>query len=268
MLLGWAAVQSLLILFHWRELDNESKKAAVRLTKVLDKDLDSPVWIYGYLILHAPFFGYAAYRLTFEPLLPLGSLGWFGSLLCAIPFAGLILVLTFFIVYTLSMFCLIWVSLIRGNLKDSGMALLSCIGSLCLTILTTVLSLGAEISCKDLTASDDVHPTNIMLSPSYVFGTTYNSSDPLWARVLEGASFSGYAVYNVIWLLVFVLILGLLCVGTFSLYPANSTSWGPEVSGKRISLWNFGFTLLVFGLYLRYYDGQGTNKPGWTEFLG
>jgi hypothetical protein len=263
LLVGWAAVQTLIILFHRREMGDESKREAVRLAQVLHKELDGRPEMSVYLLLHAPFFGYVGYRMAFE--LPASKLGVVGKYLCTVPVGLLMLLFLFLSVYAIRMLFRCFVGLFRGKAKECCMALLSCVGSLGLAVLSLSLYMGALITCP--VVGESSFPPEVIVSPKRVFSTTYYATAPLWLRIFEGTVLFGYIVYNAVWLLLYFVILVSLFVAI--LMPANDTPLlSPRKDRRKVSAGTFCFTLVLFILYLMHYDEQDTNKPRWSEFLG
>jgi hypothetical protein len=64
---AWSIVQSLLLIFHIREMSELDMASSIRATRLLDSALkeSSKKWWTPYVALHTPFFGYLYYVLTF-----------------------------------------------------------------------------------------------------------------------------------------------------------------------------------------------------------
>jgi hypothetical protein len=81
LVLGWLAVQTLLIVLHAREMDESDMKDTVRTAARLEKDLSQREWWWTtlFLALHLPFFGYPCYLAAFHPWIPPDAKGflWF-----------------------------------------------------------------------------------------------------------------------------------------------------------------------------------------------
>jgi len=69
---GWAALQSLLALFHRREMSEMEMAAAVRVARALNAELKEHRWWWDalFVVLHLPFFGYPAYLVAFLCMVP------------------------------------------------------------------------------------------------------------------------------------------------------------------------------------------------------
>jgi hypothetical protein len=248
-------------------MGDEDKKAAVRLTEVLDKELDDQFWIGVYLLLHSPFFGYVGYRFAFEPLLPPDTFGFVGGAFFGF-FYMLPRLLFFFglpVLFVSAIFMLLRCldSLSRGKLLESGLRLLYFVGLVSLATLSFSVVLG--IFASNLS---NPLPPGVRVSPKYIFSLIYDSTDGLESRIFEGAALAGYVIYNGVWMLLYSLFVFVPFVAIFLHLRRNAPLLDFRVGGWRISLGNFCFTLVVFILYFVHYDKQGTKKPGWTDYLG
>jgi hypothetical protein len=86
---GWLLVQSLLLIFHSRELSDLDMASSIRAARLLDAALkeSSQKYQFSYVALHAPFLGYIGYALAFQLELP-PWLQWFSDgveIILAIP---------------------------------------------------------------------------------------------------------------------------------------------------------------------------------------
>jgi uncharacterized membrane protein len=66
---GWFAVQTLLFLFHLREMSDMEMAATVRIAMTINAGLKKQAsrWVNLFVVLHLPFFGYLAYLASFRP---------------------------------------------------------------------------------------------------------------------------------------------------------------------------------------------------------
>ncbi|KAI9866507.1 MAG: hypothetical protein M1813_001058 [Trichoglossum hirsutum] len=253
---GWSAVQTLLLLFHLREMSKMEMAAAVRIARTVNAELEEQAgrWNTLFIVLHLPFFGYPAYLASFHPWFSEHATGFVGFLKGCGWFLG-ILVSLLVVKFTF------WGS-IFGTF--SGLTRISGLGKL-LFLLTF------PVSCAWLIASSwSYYQQNCGDKSKYCVGnftSFFEPQSPMYYIVDE--SFD--VLYKGLWLLLFLALISLVYFVTVMpmedfdiLASSNSTS----IARKMSSLGNALFVLAVFVLYLIWYDPSKTSKPTWTDVLG
>jgi hypothetical protein len=257
---GWVAVQLLLVLLHRREMNEIEMVATVRAARTLNGELKEhgPRWYSLFIVLHLPFFAYPAYLATFKP--------WFSE--NATGFAS-------------------W-------LRDYGERVYPLFATGIIWLAFGSLIIGIQ---HILTARETPAPWKFIFPfaipwlvvwflaswSSYIVQYSGDSSrSPDSALFFKPHSPLYYIVdrsFEKFFLLLFngFLMLGLLSVELaiyfntfFPAYDPSEASLPENKPTRKISSsWgNALFVLVIFGLYLHWYDPSKTWKPNWTDFLG
>jgi hypothetical protein len=235
---GWCAVHTLLLLFHFRELSELEMAAAVRVARTVNAELGekSESLILFYVLLHLPILGYfsylaASYMLSWLPL-------------------NVTIGMSF-----------LWLSVI-------GCFYGTCVGiRKTPSIAKLPFLLTFAVTCAWLFAS----------SSSYFFQISPHDSSQSYA-FFEPQTPMGYIVdksfepLTLIFCLLVVLIFitSIFYVDCIPDAASNTPTTSSQRSSerKKSSLTNALFALVVFALYLIWYDSSKTWKPTWTDVLG
>ncbi|KAK3318969.1 hypothetical protein B0H66DRAFT_558500 [Apodospora peruviana] len=279
---GWIAVQTLLLLFHSRNMTEQDMAASIRLAKVLDQQLEarSNTWFSVFIAFHSPFFGFIAHRMTFgwpnESLVYFAKLDGVQGSNTSEPDISFVQSLTEI---------LIQFKIMIGSLVLLAVPLFT-VGSLLLSVVSLCrLILGKE--------PDKTTPITALLMAilSAVFGLAFGliwcfgalgwkmSYFPSWgdSLALKVGWYFGYGVWNSFWLVVCTAILtGFFCglAGAASSAPKTSSSAGQSISAVtdedriRVAATNVAFALAIFLWYVFTYDSRDTHKWWVGEYLG
>jgi hypothetical protein len=248
LIVGWSVVQFLLFLLHLREMEETEMVAAVRITRRLNAQLKSQDfgWAILFFALHLPFFGYAAYFVSFRPWFPENATGFIGFLKIVAGIGSMLLsgsVVLFEFIFGIGgfFFCLF---VVDGFNKI-----------LVLTILipTVVWSMTSTMSYYMSHA-----PVSDRDGPDANFTSFYPPHTAMYYIVDQSFSYG----LNTVLFLCFV---GCMMAAYMTLFFAPER---PEIDQMRVSAGNVLFTLVVFGIYLFYYDATDTSKPWWTDLFG
>ncbi|KAH0537685.1 hypothetical protein FGG08_005550 [Glutinoglossum americanum] len=256
LIFGWSAVQTLLLLFHLRGMDEMEMKAAVRIARTINAELKEQAdrWNALFIVLHLPFFGYPAYLASFHPWFSEHATGFVGFLRGCGWFLG-ILVSLLVAKFTF------WGGLF-GTFR--GLAQIPGLGKM-LFLLTF------PVSCAWLIISSwSYFQQNCGDKSKYCVGnftSFFEPQSPMYYIVDE--SFD--VLYKGLWLLLFLALISIVYFVTVMPNMDSDTSASSSsasIERKMSSLGNALFVLVVFILYLIWYDPSKTSKPTWTEVLG
>jgi hypothetical protein len=266
---GWLLVQSLLLIFHFRELSDLDMASSIRTARLLDAALkeSSRKYQFLYVALHAPFLGYICYALAFQLELP-PWLQWFSrgveiffaiaaqcvlyicffGVIVGVPLS-LLLVLAGVVSLAITPFARLapgWTPILQGRFETFNslrLVLYGLLGSLG-SLLLLWLGLGLlTYYSKALIAKDGTYEP---LFGNSALGTTLDSG--LMASICS------------VWTIILFCFLLLIFCGVLLPHGAGSQN--------RVSWGNFIITVISFIYYLITYDQQGSSKPAWTEWLG
>lgn len=258
---GWLLVQSLLLIFHYRELSDLDMASSIRAARSLDRALkESSSWLWSiYVALHAPFLGYMCYVLVFQLELPhwvnaaVENILW---IIAGVAGLGSFVLLIFGVLWLVYLICVrLLVSLCEGSDiaqiawgNVSGIFIYGLIGVVLGSPLLLWTGLGCFTYYSKLTSK---------WNPD-----KYGSYTPIFGNsTMDIIVDSGFtkSVAGVWMLILFLILIMILC--------AVLLPYGARAQG-RVSWSNFLLTVSVFIYYLMTYDARGSNKPAWTEYLG
>ncbi|KAE9369354.1 hypothetical protein N431DRAFT_427518 [Stipitochalara longipes BDJ] len=282
LVLGWIAVQNLLIVLHAREMEESEMIDTVRMTARLDKDLLQWEWWWDtfFLVLHLPFFGYPCYLISFHPWISpnttgflsfLRGCGWFLDLLLAFMTAKMSFWATLFSVF------IGWCGFRRRRRFWKTLLYLA------LPIMLAWLCLAAMSHSQQICGPE---------KSKYCIGGDFKgffSVDTNLHRLVD----QGYEfLYKTLWLLFFLVI---ITVPYVMLTVPDGSDWDfvelllpfvgllvpdwhwinstieyleKRFDRRKASLGNAIFVLVVFIIYLVHYDVANSYQPEWTSILG
>jgi hypothetical protein len=254
---GWWSVHILLVLFHLREMDEIEMAAAVRIARIINAELKEQAfgWNSLFVVLHLPFFGYPAYLAAFNPWFPEDATGieaYLRNFAIRIPLSVAIAIIPG--IFVPSIGSIVRLLRIKGFVQKLAFMLIFLLFSASLAV--SGMSYMLQQLCVE----------SLRLCPE-TFTSFFTPQTPMYYIVDE----SFEVVYNVVWLL---LILALVSAVYFRMtipiwdVNARTSSNSASVERKISSAGNTLFVLVVFVLYLIWYDPSKTSKQTWTDLLG
>ena len=285
LVLGWIAVQSLLILLHSREMEESEMLETARMTARLDKDLLGWVWWWDalFLALHLPFFGYPCYLISFHPWISPDATGFLTFLRGCSWLLDIFLALMTANLSFLATMCSVilgWCGFRRWRRQWKTLLYLI------LPIILAWLCLAAISHSQQICGPE---------TSKYCVGGDFKgffASDTKLHRLVD----HGYEfLYKSLWLLFFLVLVavpyvlltvpdglgwdfvelflpfvGILIPDWHSKHCVKTTVEFLEkrVDRRKASSGNAVFVLVVFVIYLVHYDASKSYQPGWTSVFG
>ncbi|KAN0101669.1 hypothetical protein V8E51_012179 [Hyaloscypha variabilis] len=282
LILGWIAVQNLLIVLHSREMEESDMIDTVWMTARLDKDLLEWEWWWDtlFLALHLPFFGYPCYLISFHPWISPTATGFLAFLNESISvFDGALA----FSIANMSLFASLhsiffgWFGFKRRR------RLWKTLLYLLLPIMLAWLFLAAFSHSQQI-----CDPKQSRFCRGGNFKYFFSVDTKLHRLVDQGYKF----LYKTLWLLFFLVVITipyvLLTVPNGSewdffelllpFFAASIPNWHwikstvefleKRFDRRKASLGNAIFVLIVFIIYLVHYDAAKSYQPEWTSILG
>ncbi|KAH7110753.1 hypothetical protein EDB81DRAFT_370282 [Dactylonectria macrodidyma] len=244
MVLGWAAVQALLVLTHLRAMDELDMAAALRITRATDAELKEHAdwWMGMYMALHLSLFGYAAYLGACRPWISKDAVGFPGFLRATYDF------LECSFCFTFAYFSIpVGVGALFRGVRDLRWTLK-------LPFVLVIMPLwfwmvAAPVSHVNQLSIENASGPTLFFEPYTVM------------YYIVDMGFSYFLVS--IWFLVLLVAMALAYFFTFF-----SSSKSESLDRKRVSAGNIVFTVVILVVFVRAYDETTTSKPRWTEILG
>jgi len=282
LVLGWIAVQNLLIILHSREMEEDEMIDTVRMTARLDKDLLEWEWWWDtfFLVLHLPFLGYPCYLISFHPWISphatgflafLRGCGWFLDIWLSFMTAKFSFWATVYWVF------FGWCGFRRRR------RLWKTLLYLVLPVMFAWLCLAATSHTQQICGPE---------KSKYCVGGDFKGFFAVNTNLHRLVDLGYEFLYKSLWLLFFLV---LITVPYVLLTVPEGTEWdfvelllpfvGILIPGwhwvnstveflekrfnrRKASLGNAVFVLVVFVIYLVHYDASKTYQPGWTSVFG
>ncbi|KAK3369688.1 hypothetical protein B0T24DRAFT_633032 [Lasiosphaeria ovina] len=268
MIVGWAAIQTLLLLLHSRSMDEIDMAIVVRTTRTLNHSLTGAEdnWLHLYMAFHLPFFGYPSYLFAFGDWDPQGHSGVLYVLL-TVWYAVVYVVssLAFVILWPSSISG--WIALLTGSLDNTSRyfwkrLLLFIFLLFPMTTAMVFSTIHFAEKAKHILGTNNIFP-EIGAKDFYIFQLLLNYDSRALQILLHDMS---NQLSNVLF---FALALGLMVF----LYSFLFVPWSTKIDPPRslrvwVSIGNTLFGGAVFLFVLLCYDPQNTYQPDWTEWLG
>lgn len=263
---GWGAVQSLLLLFHSREMSDVDMVASVRQARLINEDLlkTEHIWKGMYLVMHMPILGYVSYLVAFRFHMPNG-LHWLGTLILCfwLFFSGMFAIYGGMavtigggigaIVYLLKFFVSVLVCIAErdmASLDDVIEALVKGVGCAISSFLSVWVLLGFLTYLTKWEA---------MLNPD-----KFGPFEPVFGRNSTLNFLVDEGFHHAMLGLLLLIVLGCLSLGFWNVFLDDDLrhAAGSEYQ-YLISGGNSLSTIAVFTWYLVTYNAEGTYKPAW-----